>query len=76
MDEYQFVKISIDNSIARITLAREPLNILNIAMMEEINSILDSLKEQTDLKVIIFDAEGSLISMAMISTKLITFFRF
>jgi len=62
MSKYQFINYSEDGGVARITLAREPLNILNIAMMEDINAALDELKGRTDIKVIVFDAEGKAFS--------------
>jgi cyclohexa-1,5-dienecarbonyl-CoA hydratase len=62
MAEYEFVKVADEGGVARITLAREPLNILNIAMMEEICAALEALKDRTDLKVIVFDAKGKAFS--------------
>lgn len=62
MSDYQFIKVVDEGGIARITLAREPLNILNIAMMEEICAALETLNGRTDLKVIVFDAEGKAFS--------------
>lgn len=62
MAEYEFIKAADADGVARITLCREPLNILNIAMMEEICAALESLKERSDLKVIVFDAEGKAFS--------------
>jgi cyclohexa-1,5-dienecarbonyl-CoA hydratase len=62
MQDFENISFAVSEGIARITLAREPLNILNIAMMEEICDALDALKSRTDLKVIIFDAEGKAFS--------------
>jgi len=42
--------------VARITLARPPLNILNIEMMQEIGQALDDLVAERDLVAIVFDA--------------------
>lgn len=55
---FQFIRQTIDEGIGRITLARPPLNIMNIAMMEEVNAVLDSWEGMNDLKVILFQAEG------------------
>ncbi len=62
MSEHQFIKVSDGAGVYRITLSREPLNILNIAMMEEICGVLEGLQERTDLKVVVFDAEGKAFS--------------
>jgi cyclohexa-1,5-dienecarbonyl-CoA hydratase len=57
---FQHIKFSIEDRVARITFARPPLNIFNIAMMREIGAALDEGSRQTDLAAILFDAaEGS-----------------
>jgi len=58
MSDYQLIKQTIDKGVGRITLARPPLNVMNIAMMKEINNVLDSWGGMNDLKVILFQAEG------------------
>jgi len=46
--------------VARITFARPPLNILNIAMMREIGAALNECAERRELAAIVFDAaEGT-----------------
>ena len=57
MHTFQNVKFSIDDRVARITLARPPLNILNIAMMREVGEALNNCANQNDLAAIVFDAE-------------------
>lgn len=51
-----YIKFTIDDRVARITLARPPVNILNIAMMQEINAALDKCSGQRDLAAIVFAA--------------------
>lgn len=58
----QFIRYSYENSIARITLAKPPLNILDIAMMREINDALAGLRDDPELKLIVFAAEGKAFS--------------
>ena len=53
---YQNIRFAIDHRAARITFARPPLNILNIAMMGEINDALKECASQNDLVAIVFDA--------------------
>jgi hypothetical protein len=44
---YEHIKMDLaENGLATLTLCREPLNVLNIAMMKEINQALDSLKDE------------------------------
>lgn len=60
MSEFANIKFEIQARVARITLARPPLNILNIAMMREIGAALDQCAPPKDLVAIVFDAaEGS-----------------
>ena len=60
MREFQNVKFAIEDRVARITFARPPLNIFNIAMMREIGDALNDCAKQNDLVAIVFDAaEGS-----------------
>jgi cyclohexa-1,5-dienecarbonyl-CoA hydratase len=58
---YQHIKLEVAEAVATLTLCREPLNVLNIAMMREINQALDSLQGQ-DLKCLLFKAEGKAFS--------------
>ena len=54
--EFQHIRFAIDDRVARITLARPPLNVLNIAMMREISAALNECALATDLAAIVFDA--------------------
>ena len=55
-DNYQHIKFKIDDRVARITFARPPVNIFNIAMMGEINDALNQCAQQRELVAIVFDA--------------------
>jgi len=56
MATYQLIKFVVEDRVARITFARPPVNILNIAMMREINEALSVCSRQRDLVAIVFDA--------------------
>jgi len=56
MDNYQLITFRIDDRVARITFKRPPVNILNIAMMREINDALSHCSRERDLVAIVFDA--------------------
>jgi cyclohexa-1,5-dienecarbonyl-CoA hydratase len=58
---YQFIQLEMKDGLAEITLNREPLNVLNIAMMKEINQALDSLKGES-FKLLLFKAAGKAFS--------------
>jgi cyclohexa-1,5-dienecarbonyl-CoA hydratase len=55
-DNYQHIKFKIDDRVARITFARPPVNIFNIAMMGEINDALNQCAQQRELVAIVFGA--------------------
>jgi cyclohexa-1,5-dienecarbonyl-CoA hydratase len=54
--DFQSIKFRIDDRVARITFARPPLNVFNIAMMREINAALNECVPQRNLAAIVFDA--------------------
>ena len=53
---YENIRVSIEDRVARITLVRPPLNILNIAMMREMGAALGEMSKE-DLVAIVFEAE-------------------
>jgi len=55
-DNFQHIKFTIDDRVARITFARPPLNIFNIAMMREINEALTQCARERELAAIVFAA--------------------
>lgn len=55
-EDFQYIKFRIEDRAARITFARPPLNILNIAMLREINDALNQCAHQRELAAIVFDA--------------------
>ena len=55
-NEYQYIKFGIDDRVARVTFARPPVNIFNIAMMREINDALNRCSQQRELVALVFDA--------------------
>ncbi len=59
---YQHIKTHFKDGLGTITLNRPPVNVLNIAMMEDINDALDSWRGHKDLKVVLFNAEGKCFS--------------
>jgi cyclohexa-1,5-dienecarbonyl-CoA hydratase len=55
--EYKNISLEIEDGVARLTLNRPPLNILNIEMMNEMNAVFEELKGET-LKSLVIQAEG------------------
>jgi cyclohexa-1,5-dienecarbonyl-CoA hydratase len=53
---YQNIRFTVDDRVVRITFARPPVNILNIAMMREINHALNRCSQTRDLVAVVFAA--------------------
>jgi cyclohexa-1,5-dienecarbonyl-CoA hydratase len=57
---YQYITFEKQDGVARLALNKPPLNVLDIAMMREINAALGELKDASSVKVLVFEAvEGS-----------------
>ncbi|MEE9417950.1 MAG: enoyl-CoA hydratase/isomerase family protein [Desulfatiglandaceae bacterium] len=59
---YHHIETEFKDGLGTITLNRPPVNILNIAMMEEINEVLEAWQGKKDLKVVLFNAKGKCFS--------------
>lgn len=60
MTDFEHIIFEKSDGVARLTLNRPPLNVLNIAMMGEINTALEGLDTDPSVKVLVFEAaEGS-----------------
>jgi cyclohexa-1,5-dienecarbonyl-CoA hydratase len=58
--EFQYVIFKKKDGVARLMLNKPPLNVLDIAMMREINTALDAVRGDPSVKVLVFGAaEGS-----------------
>jgi cyclohexa-1,5-dienecarbonyl-CoA hydratase len=55
-ENYQHIKFRIEDRVGRVTFARAPVNIFNIAMMQEINEALNQCAQHRELVAIVFDA--------------------
>ena len=62
---YQYIKLELEEDLARLILNRPPLNWLNIEMMEEINQALESLANKSLLKLLVIQAEGKAFSVGV-----------
>ena len=59
---FRFLRCAEDGAVLRVTLARPPLNILTIDMMEELNAALEAAVARPRLKVVLLAAEGKAFS--------------
>jgi cyclohexa-1,5-dienecarbonyl-CoA hydratase len=61
-EDFESVVFEREEGVAKIILNRPPLNIMNIAMMKEINAILESLQGDAESKVLIITGRGKAFS--------------
>jgi cyclohexa-1,5-dienecarbonyl-CoA hydratase len=57
-NNYENINFAIEDRVARITLSRPPLNVLNISMMQQINRVLEKCSARRDLVAILFEASA------------------
>jgi cyclohexa-1,5-dienecarbonyl-CoA hydratase len=61
-EEFEFVKFSIENAVARITLNRPEHNLLNEVMLREISDGITSAGESDDVKLLVVDSACKVFS--------------
>jgi len=59
---FKHIQTELKDGVAFLTLNRAPLNVLNIEMMEEINTYLEGLKKERSLKLLVIQAMGKAFS--------------
>jgi len=59
---FKHIQTELKEGVAYLTLNRAPVNILNIEMMEEINTYLEGLKKEKSLKLLVIQALGKAFS--------------
>jgi cyclohexa-1,5-dienecarbonyl-CoA hydratase len=62
MDEERLVRYECDGQVARVTLTRPPLNILTIAMMDQLSEALRDAAGRPGLMALVLAAEGRAFS--------------
>lgn len=55
-ESFRHIRFAIENRVGRITFARPPLNIFNIAMMNEINRALNVCSGEREMVAVLFEA--------------------
>jgi len=59
---FKHIQTEFKDGVATLTLNRAPVNVLNIEMMEEINTYLEGLKKERSLKLLVIQAIGKAFS--------------
>jgi cyclohexa-1,5-dienecarbonyl-CoA hydratase len=59
---YKHIQTELKEGVATLTLNRPPVNVLNIEMMEEINTYLEGLLKEKGLKLLVVQAAGKAFS--------------
>jgi len=58
MPEYKFIKFEIQEGVANIMFDRPKHNVFNIDMLNELNSVLEGLTKDAEIKCVVFRAQG------------------
>lgn len=61
---YEFIDYTVDNGLITLTLKRPPYNVLDIALMEELNRAIDAAAQETSGKVLMITAAGEKVFSA------------
>jgi cyclohexa-1,5-dienecarbonyl-CoA hydratase len=59
---FKHIQTDLKEGVATLTLNRPPLNVLNIEMMEEVNTYFESLLKEKALKLLVIQAAGKAFS--------------
>jgi cyclohexa-1,5-dienecarbonyl-CoA hydratase len=59
---YKFIQLDTVQGISRITLNRPPANVLSVEMMQDVNTALESLEYQREVKLVVITATGKYFS--------------
>jgi cyclohexa-1,5-dienecarbonyl-CoA hydratase len=59
---FKHIQTELKEGVATLKLNRAPLNVLNIEMMEEIDTYLEGLKQEKSLKLLVVQATGKAFS--------------
>jgi enoyl-CoA hydratase/carnithine racemase len=62
MTEFCFIRYLEDYDVARLVLARPPLNIMTVGMMREMAAALDRVASRPGLKAVVLSGEGQAFS--------------
>jgi cyclohexa-1,5-dienecarbonyl-CoA hydratase len=62
MSEFQFIRLREEYDVARLTLARPPLNVMTLDMLEEMNRALERVGKHPGLRALVIDGEGKAFS--------------
>lgn len=59
---YQHITLALDAPAARITLSRPPLNVIDMAMMDELLAALEQIEQRPDIVAIVFQGSPKAFS--------------
>ncbi|MBZ5647512.1 MAG: enoyl-CoA hydratase/isomerase family protein [Acidobacteriia bacterium] len=60
--EYKTIAVAMEPPVARITLSRPPLNVINMEMMDELLAVIEQIEQRPDIPVIVFSGSPKAFS--------------
>ncbi|HEA30851.1 MAG TPA: enoyl-CoA hydratase/isomerase family protein [Leeuwenhoekiella sp.] len=70
-ESFKTLQISIDHSVANVTIDNPPVNVLDIKLMTELRQVLTVFAENSTIKVIVFDSANPDFFIAHVDMSLI-----
>lgn len=70
-DAYATLRVSRENGIVRVTLDNPPVNVLNVALMSDLRHLLNALRNDDSVRVIVFDSANPEFFIAHVDMSLI-----
>ncbi len=55
---YEFIRFEVEKPVARLTIARPPLNVMDIPTITEMNSALEGIEDDDDVMFLVISGEG------------------
>jgi len=59
------IEFTVEKDVAKITLNRPPLNVMNIEMLNELGTTLKSIQDMADIKLLVINAAGKAFSAGL-----------
>lgn len=70
-DAYATLRVSRDAGIARVTLDNPPVNVLDVALMTDLRHLLTALRDDSSIRVIVFDSADPEFFIAHVDMSLV-----
>lgn len=71
-DDYQCLRVNVDKGVARVTIDHPPINLLNLALIQELDRLGSELEADKDIRVAVFNSANPDFFIAHADLELIS----